>query len=181
MSTLLKPPVNSTDHIRGNSNAPLELVEYGDFECSDCGRAYPIIKTIQQALGDDLKFVFRNFPLTQIHPHAVNAAVAAEAAALQNKFWEMHDIILQNQKHLESEDLLLYAQKIDLDSNQFKDDIQKGSLRAKVEADFESGVRSGVNRTPSFFINGVKYDGGNEMNELIYYLKNKLSEVRSTF
>lgn len=180
MSTLLKPPVNSTDHIRGNSNAPLELVEYGDFECSDCGHAYPIIKTIQQALGDDLKFVFRNFPLTQIHPHAVNAAVAAEAAALQNKFLEMHDIILQNQKHLEFEDLLLYAIKIGLDPNQFKGDMQKNALLAKVEADFESGVRSGVNRTPSFFINGVKYDGGREVNELIYYLKSKLSEVRST-
>jgi len=181
MSTLLKPPVNSTDHIRGNSNAPLELVEYGDFECSDCGHAYPIIKTIQQALGDDLKFVFRNFPLTQIHPHAVNAAVATEAAALQNKFWEMHDIILQNQKHLESGDLLLYAIKIGLDPNQFKNDMQNNALRAKVDGDFESGVRSGVNRTPSFFINGVKYDGGREANELIYYLKSKLSEVRSTY
>lgn len=181
MSILLKPPVNSTDHIRGNSNAPLELVEYGDFECSDCGHAYPIIKTIQQTLGDDLKFVFRNFPLTQIHPHAVNAAVAAEAAALQNKFWEMHDMILQNQKHLESEDLLVYAIKIGLDPNQFENDMQNNALRAKVEADFESGVRSGVNRTPSFFINGVKYEGASEANELIYYLKNKLSEVGSTF
>jgi protein-disulfide isomerase len=181
MSTLLKSPVNSTDHIRGNSNAPLELVEYGDFECSDCGHAYPIIKAIQQALGDDLKFVFRNFPLTQIHPHAVNAAVATEAAALQNKFWEMHDIILQNQKHLEFEDLLLYAKKIDLDSNQFKGDMQKNALLAKVEADFESGVRSGVNRTPSFFINGVKYEGASEASELIHYLKSKLSEVRPIF
>ncbi|MCE9540615.1 MAG: thioredoxin domain-containing protein, partial [Bacteroidetes bacterium] len=101
MSTLLKPPVNSNDHIRGNINAPIELVEYGDFQCSDCGRAYPMIKAIRQALGDDLKFVFRHFPLTEIHPQAVNAALAAEAAALQNKFWEMHDIILQNQKQLE--------------------------------------------------------------------------------
>lgn len=181
MSTLLKPPVNSTDHIRGNSNAPLELVEYGDFECSDCGRAYPIIKKIQQELGDDLKFIFRNFPLTQIHPHAVNAAVAAEAAALQNKFWEMHDIILQNQKHLDSEDLLFYAETIKLDTGQFISDIQDGALLAEVEADFESGVRSGVNRTPSFFINGVKYDGGNDANELIQYLKNKLSKYRSAF
>ncbi|MES2286798.1 MAG: thioredoxin domain-containing protein [Bacteroidota bacterium] len=181
MSTLLKPPVNSNDHIRGNSNAPLELVEYGDFECSDCGRAYPIIKTIQRELGDDLKFIFRNFPLTEIHPHAVNAALAAEAAALQNKFWEMHDIILQNQKSLESEDLLFYAETIKLDPGQFISDIQDSSLLAKVEADFESGVRSGVNRTPSFFVNGLKYEGGREANELIYYLKSKLSELRSAF
>lgn len=181
MSTLLKPPVNSTDHIRGNLSAPLELVEYGDFECSDCGHAYPIIKTIQRELGDDLKFVFRNFPLAETHPHAVNAALAAEAAALQNKFWEMHDIILQNQKHLESEDLLLYAKKIDLDSNQFISDFQDKSLLTKVEDDFESGVRSGVNRTPSFFVNGVKYEGDRDTSELIHYLKSKLSEVRSIF
>lgn len=180
MSTLLKPPVNSTDHIRGNRNASLELVEYGDFECPDCAHAYPIIKTIQKALGDDLKFVFRNFPLSETHPHAVNSAVAAEAAALQNKFWEMHDIILQNQKHLESEDLLLYAKTIKLDSNQFINDIQNNALLAKVEADFESGIRSGVNRTPSFFINGVKYAGGADAAELIYYLKSKLSELKPT-
>lgn len=181
MSTRLKPPVNSNDHIWGNINAALELVEYGDFECSDCGHAYPKIKAIQQALGDDLKFVFRHFPLTGIHPQAINAALAAEAAALQNKFWEMHDIILQNQKQLKSEDLLFYAKTIKLNAAQFISDFQDSALLAKVEADFESGVRSGVNRTPSFFVNGVKYEGGKEANDLIYYLKSKLSELRSTF
>jgi len=95
MSTRLKFPVNSNDHIKGNMNALFELVEYGDYECSDCGRAFPMIKEIQQEIGNDLKFVFRNFPLATIHPHALNAALAAEAAGLQNKFWEMHDIIFK--------------------------------------------------------------------------------------
>ena len=173
MSTRLKYPVNSNDHIQGNKNAPVELVEYGDYECSDCGHAFPIIKRIQQEMGDDLKFIFRNFPLTNSHPHAVNAALAAEAAALQNKFWEMHDTIFKNQKQLDDEDLLSYAEKINLDLNQFKSDIQERELLTKVEADFESGVRSGVNGTPSFFVNGVKFDGDWENNELIHYLKNR--------
>lgn len=173
MSTLLKPPVSTNDHIRGSKDAPIELVEYGDFECSDCGHAHPIIKAIQLEMGNDLKFVFRNFPLAQIHPHAVNAALAAEAAALQNKFWEMHDIIFNNQQQLELPHLLFYAKNIGLDLDKFKDDIQEPALLAKVEADFESGIRSGVNRTPSFFVNGQKYNG--RLKELINYLKSPIT------
>ena len=100
MSSQLKPPVNSKDHIQGNKNAPLELVEYGDYQCGHCGHAYPIIKSVQEALGNNLKFVFRNFPLSEVHPDAFKAAVAAEAAALQHRFWEMHDIIYENQERL---------------------------------------------------------------------------------
>jgi protein-disulfide isomerase len=177
MNSRLRFPINSSDHIRGNRNALLELVEYGDYECSDCGRAFPIIKEIQKEMGEELKFVFRNFPLSEIHPHAISAALAVEAAGLQNKFWEMHDIIFKNQRQLEYEDLLYYAKKIKLELNQFKNDIQENALLEKVEADFESGVRSGVNSTPSFFINGIKYDGIWEGNELIYHLKNQLSNV----
>src|SRR5215467_13022909 len=95
---LLTPAVNSNDHIEGDPNAQIELVEYGDYECPYCGRAYPIVKDIQQALGKELKFVFRNFPLSKIHAHSFAASVATEAAGLQNKFWEMHDIIFENQK-----------------------------------------------------------------------------------
>lgn len=175
MRTLLKPPVNTNDHIQGNKNAPVELVEYGDFQCIDCGQAYPILKVIQLEMGDDLKFVFRNFPLAQIHPHAVNAALAAEAAALQNKFWEMHDIIFNNQQQLELQHLLFYAKNIGLDLDKFKEDIQEPALLAKVEADFESGIRSGVNRTPSFFINGLKFNG--DVEELIYHLKSPVIKV----
>jgi len=170
MSTL-KPPVNSNDHIQGNSNAPVELVEYGDYQCSHCGRAYPIIKRIQREMGDQLKFVFRNFPLAESHPDAMNAALAAEAAALQGKFWQMHDIIYENQQQLQEEDLIIYAAQIGLDEDQFAADFGKEEVEQKVENDFESGVRSGVNGTPSFFINGEKYNGSWDEQTLLHHLK----------
>ncbi len=105
MKSQLKPAVSSIDHIQGTASAALELVEYGDYQCPYCGAAYPIIKNIQRKMGNDFKFVFRNFPLAEIHPHAFMAAVVAEAAGLQNKFWKMHDIIYENQRALTQEDL----------------------------------------------------------------------------
>jgi protein-disulfide isomerase len=175
MASRLEPPVNAKDHIQGNKNAPLELVEYGDYQCPHCGSAYPMIKTVQEAMGDNLKFVFRNFPLSDAHPDAFNAAVAAEAAGLQNKFWEIHDIIYENQELLDWKHLLAYAKKIGLDVVRFKADVEKESITVKVEADFESGVRSGVNGTPSFFINGEKYEGSWEPEELSEYLQSRLA------
>jgi protein-disulfide isomerase len=175
MASRLKPAVNSTDHIQGNKNALLELVEYGDYQCPHCGRAYPVIKEVQKAMGDNLKFVFRNFPLSDAHPDAFNAAEAAEAAGLQNKFWEMHDIIYENQELLEWKNLFAYAKKIGLDGARFKDDIEKERVTGKVENDFESGVRSGVNGTPSFFINGEKYEGNWSAEELTEYLTSQLA------
>ncbi len=172
----LKPAVNSKDHIQGNKSAPLELVEYGDYQCPHCGRAYYVIKTVQEEMGDDLKFIFRNFPLSDAHPDAFKAAVAAEAAALQNKFWEMHDIIYENQELLDWRNLLVYAKKSGLDMARFKADIEKESVTAKVEDDFESGVRSGVNGTPSFFINGKKYEGSWDADELTEYLNHLLKQ-----
>jgi protein-disulfide isomerase len=171
----LKPAVNSKDHILGKNEAPLELVEYGDYQCPHCGHAYPIIKNIQRRLGADLKFVFRNFPLSEIHPDAFNAAVAAEAAGLQKKYWDMHDIIFENQQALDFENLFLYAKTIGLDLERFKNDIQKNTTTTKVEQDFESGVRSGVNGTPSFFINGKKYNGDWEEDVFGQHLKDLLS------
>jgi protein-disulfide isomerase len=173
--TNLKPAVNSNDHVQGPGTAFLELVEYGDYQCPHCGHAYPIIKKVQRQLGADLKFVFRNFPLSEIHPDAFNAAVAAEAAGLQGKFWEMHDIIFENQRALDIESLFLYAAKAGLNLGLFKDDIQKTGIISKVEQDFESGIRSGVNGTPSFFINGKKYNESWEAAELIQYLKERLA------
>ena len=173
----LIPAVNSNDHISGNPAALIELVEYGDYECPHCGRAYPIIKDIQQKLGSELKFVFRNFPLSKIHPHAFSAAVATEAAGLQNKFWEMHDIIFENQKTLDAENILLFARSIDLDLERFKNDIQQKPLMEKVDKDFESGIRSAVNRTPTFFINGNKYDGEWEGDQLFQYLEGLLTRA----
>jgi protein-disulfide isomerase len=177
--TQLKPAVNSNDHIQGKNNAPLELVEYGDYQCPHCGRAYPIIKNLQRSFGTNLKFVFRNFPLSEAHPDAFNAAVAAEAAGLQHKFWEMHDIIFENQQALDFESLFLYAKTIGLDIERFKNDIQKNELSTKVEQDFESGVRSGVNGTPSFFINGKKYNGDWEEDVFNQYLKSQLPVTKT--
>jgi protein-disulfide isomerase len=175
MASRLKPAVSNKDHIQGNKNAPLELVEYGDYQCPHCGRAYPVIKEVQEAIGDSLKFVFRNFPLSDAHPDAFKAAVAAEAAALQDKFWEMHDIIYENQEQLDWRSLLVYATKIGLDLPRFKTDIEKDTIIAEVEDDFESGIRSGVNGTPSFFINGEKYEGSWDAYELTEYLTRLLA------
>lgn len=169
--------INSNDHILGNPNATIELVEYGDYECPFCGRAYPIVKDIKQKLDGDIKFVFRNFPLSKIHPHAFMAAVATEAASLQGKFWEMHDIVFENQKSLETESILSFAHVLGLDTDQFQDDIQDRRLIEKVEKDFESGLRSGVNRTPTFFINGEKFEGDWTRGELLEYLKAQLAAI----
>jgi protein-disulfide isomerase len=174
--TQLILPVNNNDHIAGNSDAVIELVEYGDYECPYCGMAYPLVKVIQEKLGDDLKFIFRNFPLKKIHPHAFSASVATEAAARQGKFWEMHDLVFENQKSLDAETLFSLAASIGLDLGQFKEDIQQQELADKVERDFSSGLRSGVNRTPTFFINGVKFEGDWREGGLLEYLERRLEE-----
>jgi protein-disulfide isomerase len=173
--TQLIPAINSEDHVWGNPASCLELVEYGDYECPYCGRAYPIVKSILQDLGSEIKFVFRNFPLHKIHPNAFAAAVATEAAGLQNKFWEMHDIIFENQRSLGDDYIVLYADRIRLDMVKFERDMQQIHLMEKVRKDFESGIRSGVNRTPTFFINGQKYEGEWVGNQLLDYLKNILT------
>lgn len=167
----LIPAVNSNDHIWGNMNAPLELVEYGDYECPFCGQAHPIVKSIKEKLGADIKFVFRNFPLRKIHPNAYPAAVATEAAALQGRFWEMHDIVFENQKTLEPESILFFADKLGLDIERFQKDILDETLFLKARKDFESGMKSGVNRLPAFFVNGKKFNGDWSKNELLQYLE----------
>lgn len=169
----LKTPVNEKDHVQGNPDAPVELVEYGDFQCSHCGRAYPEIKRIQKRLGKDLKFVFRNFPLTNVHQNAKHAALAAEAAAAQGKFWEMHDMLFENQQNLEDEDLIEYAEKIGLDVEEFKNDLENQAYMEKVESDFESGMRSGVNATPTFFVNGERYDDILNEESLLMYSRSR--------
>jgi protein-disulfide isomerase len=166
----LRTAVNSQDHIQGNAHAPIELVEYGDYQCPHCGHAYPIIKSIQKKMGDKLKFVFRNFPLSEVHPNAVNAAVASEAAAVQNKFWEMHDHLFEYQSRLDDESLVKYAGQVKLNVEQFEDDFGRPELIQKVDTDFESGVRSGVNGTPSFFINGEKYNNSWDEDTFLSYL-----------
>lgn len=155
----LRVPVTKADHSRGPVDAPLVLVEYGDYECPFCGRAHGVLQRLQETLGDDLRFVFRNFPLTTMHPHALEAARAAEAAGRQGKFWEMHDAIYENQDNLETEDLLGYATDLSLDIDQFSYDMRNPEIETRIAQDLYGGARSGVNGTPSFFINGFRYDG----------------------
>ena len=159
MSPRLTLPVGPDDHSSGPEDAPVTLVEYGDFECPHCGRAYPKVKQIQKQLGDKLRFVFRNFPLGESHPHAQHAAEAAEAAAAQESFWKMHDMLFENQDALEDDDLIAYADKIGIDSEQLSRDLENGVYADDVREDFSSGIRSGVNGTPTFFVNGERYDG----------------------
>jgi protein-disulfide isomerase len=157
----LVPPVDDArDHIQGADGAPVTLVEYGDYECPYCGMAYPIVKSLQQALGDQLRFVFRNFPLTDSHPHAEHAAEAAEAAAAQGRFWEMHDTLYENQERLADRDLVAHAQALGLDAARVAKELAESTWAKRVRDDFRSGVRSGVNGTPTFFVNGVRYDEG---------------------
>ena len=152
-------PVGERDHINGSFDAPVILVEYGDFECPHCGRAYPIVKAVQRALGDDLAVVYRHFPLAEAHPHATLAAEAAEAAGAQGKFWAMHDMLFEHQDALELEDLLGYADALGLDRVRVARELESGEYAQRVRGDFRSGVRSGVNGTPTFFINGARFDG----------------------
>jgi protein-disulfide isomerase len=154
----LTPPVSASDHAAGPEGAPVTLVEYGDYECPYCGMAYPIVKRAQQKLGSQLRFVFRNFPLAESHPHARLAAQAAEAAAAQGRFWEMHDMLFEHQDALEAKDLVSYAKSLGLDTAQFARDLEAGTYAKRVRDDFRSGVRSGVNGTPTFFVNGNRYD-----------------------
>jgi protein-disulfide isomerase len=152
-------PVTERDHAQGLADAPVTLVEYGDYECPYCGKAYPIVKEIQQALGDRLRFVFRNFPLNTIHEHAGVAAQAAESAGAQGKFWEMHDLLYEHQEELDSADLRQYALKLGLEVYQFDADLSGEKYATRVREDFRGGVRSGVNGTPTFFINEFRYNG----------------------
>jgi protein-disulfide isomerase len=161
-------PVGDRDHSEGPSDAPLVLVEYGDYQCPYCGAAYPIVKRIQKELGTSLRFVFRNFPLTNSHPQAEWAAETAEAAGAQGKFWEMHDHLYENQGSLG--DVAFFAKfeaKLKLDPKKVREEVARSAYSARIQEDYMSGIRSGVNGTPTFFIDGVRYDGYPEFRELV--------------
>jgi len=164
----LTVPVSADrDHIQGPDGAPVTLVEYGDYECPYCGAAYPVVKEIQAQMGDGLRFVFRNFPITGSHPHAEKAAEAAEAASEQGRFWEMHDYLYEHQQQLTGEHLHAHAQVLGLDLKRFDQDLADNVYAPRVRDDFMSGVRSGVNGTPTFFINGVRYDGSHDLDSML--------------
>jgi protein-disulfide isomerase len=167
----LRVPVGPADHSQGNPRAPVTLVEYGDYECPYCGEAYPVLKEVQRRMGDDLRFVFRNFPLAQVHTHALVAAEAAEASGAQGQFWQMHDLLYENQNALGLIHLKAYAKKLALDEARFAQDLEAQTFRPRIEADFREGVRSGVNGTPTLFVNGARYDGAVELEGLLSALR----------
>jgi protein-disulfide isomerase len=163
----LKVAVSDADHVQGPANAEFTLVEYGDYECPHCGRAYPIVKRVQRHFGMRLRFVFRNFPLGEMHPHAEGAAEAAEFCGSQGKFWEMHDLLFENQEGLSGPLYLELAQKIGVAPAALRASLEKREFLPRVKADFTGGVRSGVNGTPTFFINGQRHDGAFDYEDLI--------------
>jgi protein-disulfide isomerase len=173
---LTLPVSEDRDHIRGPADAPVTLVQYGDFECPYCGAAYPIVKDVQKQMGERLRFVFRNFPITTSHPHAEQAAEAAEAAGAQGRFWEMHDHLYENQKHLREDDLHSYAEALGIDVDVFDKELAEHVHAERIHEDFMSGVRSGVNGTPTFFINSVRHDDSYELETLLAALERAAAE-----
>jgi protein-disulfide isomerase len=167
-------PVSPHDHIRGPEDAPATVVEYGDFECPNCGEAYFIVKELEQTLADTARFVFRQFPLSTIHPDAELAAEAAEAAAAQDQFWPMHDVLFENQTALAGENLVEYANAIGIDVEKFVADLNEHRFRSRVREQFMGGVRSGVNGTPTFFINGARHDGSYDADSLLSAIQGML-------
>ncbi len=162
----LQPPVGAHDHAQGPVDAAVTLVEYGDYQCPSCFDAFAVVQELQQRLGTDLRFVFRNFPLSEMHPHAMHAAEAAESVGVhagEEAFWKMHDAIYEHQQDsevaLNDAHLVRYAKAAGADANLVTADLLAEAHKARVRADFMSGVRSGVNGTPTFFINGVRFDG----------------------
>jgi len=168
---LTLPVSADRDHIQGPLDAPLTLLEYGDYQCPYCGAAYPIVKEVQAQLEERLRFVFRNFPITTSHPRAEQAAEAAEAAGTQGKFWEMHDTLYENQDSLGDDDLHAYAEQLGLDVARFDADLAEHVHADRVREDFMSGVRSGVNGTPTFYVNGIRHDGSYELESLLAALE----------
>jgi protein-disulfide isomerase len=163
----LKIAVTSKDHIQGDQNAPVILVEYGDYECPHCGRAHPIVQRVKKHFGERLAFVFRNFPLNEIHPNAQSAAESAEFAGANGKFWEMHDGIFENQDSLGLALLMELAEAMGLSGPDLRNALNSKQFAARVKSDFIGGARSGVNGTPTFFINGQRFDGAPEFEDLV--------------
>ncbi|MGH7453757.1 MAG: DsbA family protein [bacterium] len=170
--TKLASPVNERDHVKGPADAKITLVEYGDYECPDCGRAYSIVQEIQKRFAGRLRFVFRNFPKHEIHPNARAAAEAAEATAAQGKFWEMHELLFKNQRQLDFDHILEYAASLGLDMDRFTREWQNHVYEERVREDYQSGMRSGVAGTPTFFINDFKHNGSYSLEALSITIDN---------
>ena len=175
----LKNSVTVRDHSAGPAEAPVTLVEYGNFECIDCGRAYPVIKEVQKLLGDNLRFVFRHFPMVQTHPHSLRAAEAAEAAGAQQKFWQMHDELFTHQTALEDRDLSRYARHIGVDRERFARDMTENTFLSQIEADYQLSLfDEHVTGTPTIYINEIRYTGAPDREGLLGEIRRADTEGR---
>lgn len=163
----LREPVGPADHVRGARGAPVTLVEYGDYQCPHCAMAHPVVTTIRQQLGPALCFVFRHFPLTEVHPLAEPAAECAEFAGDHGRFWDMHDGLFENQPRLSLPLMLALARELHLPSTELEAVLANGTYRPKIQSDFIGGVRSGVNGTPTFFVNGLRHNGSYAYEDLM--------------
>ncbi|HVB51742.1 MAG TPA: thioredoxin domain-containing protein [Acidimicrobiales bacterium] len=172
----LSLPVGPDDHALGPENAPLTIVEYGDYQCPYCGQAFPIVQALQREFGDSLRFVFRNLPLADMHPHAEQASEMAEAVGTHGRFWEMHDLLYEHQRDLEDKALLEYAAQTGVDTQAVVATLESGEPRERVQRDLESAIRSGANGTPTFFVNGERYDGSWAYEPFAEYLTTTLHQ-----
>jgi protein-disulfide isomerase len=171
VATLLQPPVGAGDHVRGAPGGRLELVMYGDFECPYCTAAQSILARVRDRLGDDLRFVFRHFPMPELHPHAAHAAEAAEAAAAQGAFWEMHDALFAARGRLEDADLVAHAAGLGLDAERARAELEAGVHAERVARDVASARELGITGTPGFFVNGRRHEGAYDAGSLVAALR----------
>ena len=168
----LKNPITELDHTSGSATAPVTLLEYGNFECIHCGEVYPIIKQVQKLLGDNLRFVFRHFPTVNTHPHSLRAAEAAESAAAQQKFWQMHDELFMHQTALEDRDLSHYARRVGLNLERFTHDMTEHSFLQQIEADYQRSLfDEHVTGTPTLYLNDVRYTGPTDLDSFLHAIK----------
>jgi protein-disulfide isomerase len=172
--TKLSIAVGPEDHLQGDTVAPCILVEYGDYQCPSCGQAYPIVKRLERHFGKRLALVFRNFPLTQIHPWAEPAAEVAEFAAVHGKFWQMHDQLFENQSNLSNALFLELAENLDFSPTELQAAVTGRTYRDRVRQDVSGGIRSGVNGTPTFFINGQRHNGPHDFDTLNRVIQERL-------
>src|ERR687891_2261111 len=161
------PVSESRDHIQGLATAAVTLVEYGDYECPFCAQAYLIVKEVQERLGRKLRFVFRSFPLIRLRPHVYQSALAAETAAAQGKFWEMYDFLFKHGQSLTDDNLRQSAAKLGLNVNKFDFEFRDRTYSRHIDEDIQSGQESGVTKTPTFFINGDRYDESWDLDSLL--------------
>jgi protein-disulfide isomerase len=180
LETFSTPQVAADDHVRGPAAAPVTVLEYGDYECPYCRGAFRDVRELVDRHPAEIRFVFRNFPIQELHPHAEQAAQAAEAAAAQGRFWEMHDVLLQPYSHLDTDSLVTYAEVIGLDIARFRQEVTGRAHTAKIRADMAEGVRNGVNATPKFYVNGLRVDGKVPLEHLVQLVEAAVSAARAT-